>query len=182
MLFITNNHEHNTKAGIMKSIFKVIAMIIGTIAVLGVIGTAIALSMGYLHISVKQPTESVVATSRVCDDKVIDAYNVLVVSFPTNEADQKAKSEKIQQQLSNIKEKSDYDQDPTCLFIAYRAALDAEDTEAAEKNLNAIKKLADNGSFPSNELFDIVSIDSMEARVEALKNPEEPGTNPMGSG
>lgn len=178
----SNKHEHNTKAGIMKSVFKVGAIIIGVLVLLGAIGAAVALSLGYLHIGVKQNTEVLVTRSLVCEGPTVDAYNTLVVTFPSNEEDQKEKSDKVQQQVSSIKEKAGYDQDPTCLFIVYKAALDAEDAEEAQRAVTSIKELADTGVFPSIELYDITSIDSMESRVEALKNPVPVGSDPMGSG
>jgi len=166
----------------MKAFLKIIGLLLGGIVVLAAIAIGVGTALGYIYGGTKQPAQAVRLHTTVCETADIEKYNKFVTTLPTNEEEQKQKAADMQVQVDALKKKEHFDQDPTCVFIAYSAAVAASNVNEAQSLHDALADFSAKGIFPSNKLLDVVSLDSMQARIEGLKNVDASGLNPMGSG
>lgn len=166
----------------MKKFLKTVGIIIGGAVVVAVIVAFIAWLLGYAYAGVKQPNNTVSLHVSVCSDSDIEKYNKLLVVFPTNEAQQNQKVADFKALGTEIKAKANYSKDPNCVFMAYGVAVQDRNQSDARTEYEALVALSEDGVYPSVDILDIVSLQSMKDRVESLKNPEEIQKSPMGSG
>lgn len=166
----------------MKSVAKVGAIVIGIIGVIIIAGLAVGVSMGYFYGGVKQPAQTVLLQSVACSAQDIEKYNQFVTDFSSTEAEQDEKAASMRAFAEELAGKAGYQDDPTCRFIAYAAAVTSLDQSGAQAELDAIKALSEKGLFPSNELLDVASIESMQARIDGIGDVNELGSEQLGSG
>ncbi len=175
-------HKHEKYRGAMKKFLKVVVIIVGVAAVLAVAAAVIAVTLGYAYGGLKQPNSTVSLQTSICTKSDIDKYNKLVLVFPTSDAQQKQKAADFKVFGSEIQDKADYLKDPNCVFMAYGSAVQDRNQSDARTNYEALMSLSKEGAFPSNDILDIASLQSMKDRVESLSNSEEVQKSPLGSG
>jgi len=168
--------------GNMKNTLKIAIQSICILAVLFVVGLALASALGYVYIGIKQPAQVTQNRAVACSAQDIKEYNETVVTFVSTEDQLRDKAVKQQAKVNTLKKVSGFDQDPTCVFMEYSAAVANNNVQAAQSALSSLEGFSKDGLYPSNELFDVVSLDSMHDRIEALKNVDKENTETRGSG
>lgn len=158
---------------------KGLAVLGGIFSVAGLL-LVVGSVLGFVRITFTQPQDSLQSGLIACDEKLIKTYNNLVTTFPSNDNEIAEKASKTRVLSSRIQKVADFDKDPTCAFMVFRIAVANEDTETARAQLGTVKELSKENNFPSNQLLDLVSIDSMEGLLTSLKTT--PGSEPLGSG
>ncbi len=166
----------------MKNTLKIAIQSIGILAFLFVIGLVLASALGYVYVGIKQPAQVTQNRAIACSAQDIKEYNETVVTFVSTEDQLRDKAMKQQSKVDSLKKVSGFSQDPTCVFMEYSAAVANNDEQAAQRALSSLEGFSKEGLYPSNELFDIVSLDSMHSRVEALKSVDKEKTETRGSG
>lgn len=156
-------------------------VIIGTVLVLiaGVIWYLIF--TGILIVQFKSSEAVVRASPIVCDAAVVKEYNEIALTPAIEEGDRVKIGERINQQVADLKaEHSNFSEDATCIFIAYSGAIATANAEAAQQFVDTISELAKKYQYPSSQLVDVMGLESMQVRVDAL-TPSE-GESQLGSG
>lgn len=163
---------------ILRKTLITLAALVGILIIAGIA----AILMGFVYVGLKQPTESVaIKTQSVCNAQDIGKHNEYVAQLSVNENVQKERLANMQAQVDSIASRPGFENDPTCQFIGYAAAIVKGDAPSAQKYLNAVKALAVEGNFPSTDLVDLTSVESMSMRIKAL-DPNQKKNNPLGSG
>ncbi len=166
----------------MKKFLKTVVIIIGAVVILAAVAAIVAASLGYVYAGIKQPSSTVSLHTSICEKSDIEKYNKLLVVFPANEAQQNKKIADFKALGSDVKGKADYLKDPNCVFMAYGVAVQERNQADARTHYEALVALSEDEVYPSTDILDVVSLQSMKDRVESLKNPEEIQKSPMGSG
>lgn len=166
----------------MKNSVKISLRVVSVLAIVTVIVFGIAALLGYVRIDIRQPGQVAKNSDAVCDSQDIQAYNKFVTMFTANDQEQKDKAAQMQAQLDTLKKKRGFAEDPSCVFIEYAAAIVGNNAEVAEQKYAALEAFSKKGLYPSNEILDIVSLNSMKDRIEALKNADKEKNDPRGSG
>jgi hypothetical protein len=149
------------------------------VLIVGVIGYLIY--AGILVVQFKSSEEVVRASPIVCDAKVVENYNEIALTPVKEEGDRLKIGERINNQVSDLKaEHSNFDDDATCVFIAYSGAIASANAETAQQQVDRIGELAKKNQYPSIQLVDVMGLESMQVRVDAL-TPSE-GDSQLGSG
>lgn len=136
---------------------------------------------GILVVQFKSSEEVVRASPIVCDAKVVEKYNEIALTPVMEDGDRLKIGERINKQVSDLKAEHDnFNEDATCVFIAYSGAIASANAEAAQQQVDRISELAKKNQYPSVHLVDVMSFESMQVRVDAL-TPSE-GESRLGSG
>lgn len=154
----------------------VIGGVLGVIALLLVAGTA----LGFVRVAFLQPTDSLQSRAVVCGEGLIKSYNRLVTTFPSSDKEASDKTSQTQDLSGRIQKLAGFEKDPTCAFMVFRIAIANKDVEVARTQLTNVEALAKQNTFPSNQILDLVSIDSMKGLLTSLT--VKPGTEQQGSG
>lgn len=166
----------------MKKFLTVIGLVVGGVAALGIVVGGIAVSTGYAYVGFKQPTAVVFTQTQVCKEADIDTYNALVVLFPASQEQQDKKVADFKAFGEDITSRSDFAKDPSCVFMAYSAAIQQRNQIAAGEHLKTLTALSGHGEYPKNTIVDLTGLKSMEDRIKSLQDPSEIEQNPLGSG
>lgn len=165
----------------MKSFLTVVGRVIGILAVIALLVAGAGVALGYIYVGIKQPAQETLSRVSICSDSDVDKYNELANTPVRDNSELPAKAEKIQSFVDELKADPNFSDDATCVFMAYTAAVTAQDADAAQKQFDTLKGLAGETIYPSNRIIDISSIESMQARINALNSPET-NSSELGSG
>lgn len=165
----------------MKSFLKIFGRVIGSIAVVVILLVGIGLAFGFIYIGVKQPNQTAANIVTVCTTSDIDKYNEIAELPVKNDEELVSKGERLQRYVDSIKSRSGFSSDATCAYMSYTAAVLTKDIDAAQTNIDTVTERAKDGVYPSANLIDLMGIESMQIRVDALKTPSGNGSE-MGSG
>lgn len=136
---------------------------------------------GILIVQFKSSESVVRASPIVCDSGVVREYNETALTPVIEEGDRIKLGERINSQVATLKAAhSNFSEDATCVFIAYSGAIATGNAEAAQQFVDTISELAKKYQYPSSQLVDVMGIESMQVRVDAL-TPSE-GDSQLGSG
>ncbi|MGH7218575.1 MAG: hypothetical protein ACREGE_03995 [Candidatus Microsaccharimonas sp.] len=136
---------------------------------------------GILVVQFKSSEGVVRASPIVCDAEVVKEYNEIALTPVIEEGDRVKLGERINSQVATLKEAhGNFNEDATCIFIAYSGAIATGNAEAAQQFVDAITELAEKYQYPSSQLVDVMGLESMQVRVDALMPSE--GDSQLGSG
>lgn len=105
----------------------------------------------------------------VCDDAVVQRYNNALLSLTGD-------MEKITSLAEEIKGKSGYEKDPTCLQITYMNSVIKQDIDSARQELGLTKEMNERGERPDMHLQQINPIPIMEGFVNQSSGVTIPDT------
>jgi hypothetical protein len=165
----------------MKSFFKIVARSVGSISFIAVIIAVIGILTGFLYIGIKQPAQTVANYSTVCDASVIGKYNQLMGAPTKDDAARTEKAKSLQQFIDQTKSKPNFSNDPTCAYMAFSSAILASNQDDAKAQLAIVKRFSEQGIYPNISLIDVMSVDSMQSRIDAL-TPVKGSANENGRG
>lgn len=155
---------------------SLLLIVLITILLLTAVAVASVL-LGWVKVSIKTPSQSVIVRTEVCGQDVINRYNSLY-SATSNTEDEYAKNEAALEAFSQeVAQKVGAENDPTCQYIIFAGALTKDDSNKAKQALETIVQLADEGHYVNTKLNGIIDIDQMKLRVEILEVD-----SPTGSG
>lgn len=166
----------------MGKVLRIIARVIGILAVIAVVALLIAMAFGVVRVSTVASGEASQDRTAVCKLQDITRYNEFVTTFATSEAEEQKHATELQAFSDDLAKRGGYAADPTCRFIEYSAAIASGNADAAQAAVTAIESFSKNGEYPNNQLLDIVSVQSMKDRIEALKSAGQEVDEPLGSG
>lgn len=133
--------------------------------------TAWAVLSGRLFVAIKEPSQSYVTRTFVCDDSVVSRYNDAVSASSSDEY-----ASKLKAVFEDVDSKASKNDDPTCVFILYKYQLSQPNkAEEVARLASALVSLSDDGNYPSNKLIDIESIKSTEARAPIINSDASVG-------
>lgn len=137
---------------------KKLGVIIGLGAVALAVAAAIAtVLLGYVYIGVKQPEQTTTLRYVVCGDSEVNSFNEKMTS-----------TDSLQSLISEVEKKSHYQDDPTCLVMAYyyyASGNTGSDNGKVDDLYNRIRDLANSGSYASSKL----SVSSSLTQLDYLK-------------
>lgn len=177
----TQNVTAFSSGGALKKqgIFKKILVIIGSLAVTVLVIAGILYGLGILKMSLQVGSAGAGSVHTiVCDYGIVADYNKILATSVTSKEENDAVTESLTQFAKKVQEKSDYAQDPACLYISYNAAYRAGDMAAATGYVDKIDVLAKENAFIDSRLNGIQSISQMRMMIEAQKG----GSSALGSG
>lgn len=153
-----NKYEHK-RGSMRKALIVTSSVLVGAAIILA--GGAVWL--GYLTVGIKDPSQKVVIRTQVCGDDVIAKYNEAAKSdsVDTYKTKLKAVFEDVTGRESNA-------EDPTCAFIVYRYHLIENQKDQINASVETLKRLSDEGAYPSNKLTDTQSIEQIEGRASIV--------------
>lgn len=138
-------------------------IIILGLLLLGAAGVAVAMMTGYLTITVKEPSQNVAVRAQVCGDDVVSKYNAAIKADNLDTYKSQLKTV-----FEDVDKRAGKEDDATCAFVVYRYYLYENQTEQVNSAVENLKKLSDEGAFPSNKLADPQSIEQIEARASII--------------
>jgi hypothetical protein len=159
--------SQRNRAGFSKLAFVAILLVV---LVVGAVGS---IALGYGYVGIKQPSQQVQLASGVCDEKVVDAYNVA----------QNSNEKRVAQTATlaqSIMAKSGHESDSTCLYILAQQQLRDGNTIAANKYLGLLKVNVAKGLYVSSNLYGLGSVDLLESTIKSYRTSET--QTPVGEG
>lgn len=142
-----------------------VGIIVTIILVLVAGGAGLAWFLGYLTVTIKEPSQHFVLQTSVCDDTVVTRYNEAVSTSSYDDYTTKLKAV-----FEDVDKLPDHEADATCLFVAYRYYTSQGVSENAKRVVTLIEQHANEGRYPSNKLTDLESIDQIKKRVTTVEN------------
>lgn len=130
---------------------------------LGVAAVAVAIMTGYLTVTVKEPSQNVAVRAQVCGDDVVSKYNEAIKAETLD-----AYKSQLKTVFEDVDKRAGKEDDATCAFVIYRYYLYENQTEQVNSAVENLKKLSNEGAYPSNKLADPQSIDQIEARASII--------------
>lgn len=114
--------------------------------------------------------------SRVCGDDIINTWNQIWSGVNNNT------NQEMLKLAAKAKQLNGYQNDPTCQFVVFRAAISNNNVSEAEKALTALKQLNDAGFSTSDKLTYRQSISEMQSIYDSIKKYVEEGSPAGGQG
>jgi len=153
-------NKYEPKRGCMR---KAIKVTIGAVVGVAVIAAVLAVALGYVSVTVKDPSDKVIVRAQVCGDDIIGKYNEAAKS--DNFDDHKAKLKEV---FDGVSSREGYMDDATCAFIAYRYHLLQNEAEQINATVDSLKRLTNDGVYPSLKLTNVQSIEQIENRASIV--------------
>ena len=161
-----NKYEH--KRGSMR---KAIIVTVSAVVAIAVILVGAAVWLGYLSVTIKEPSQKVVVQRQVCGDDVIASYNDAAKSDDIDTYKTKLKAV-----FDDVTKRENQASDPTCAFIEYRYHLTQNQAEQINTSVDKLRQLSNEGAYPSNKLTDVQSIEQIESRASIVDGNIEPNS------
>jgi len=153
-------NKYEPKRGCMRKAIKVtIGAVIGVAGIVAVL----AVALGYVSVTLKNPSDKVTTHAQVCGDDVIGKYNEAAKSD-----DFDAHKAKLKEVFDDVSTREGYREDATCAFIAYRYHLLQNEAEQINATVDSLKRLTNDGVYPSLKLANIQSIEQIENRASIV--------------
>jgi len=178
-MIILENHnrlyytQHMNKDAHRKRI-KVSMLILSGVLILVAISLGVwYLSSGNIAMVVKNPNQTVVLRTVVCNDSMISRYNDAVQSATIGDYDGRLKSV-----ATDVMALPSYEKDSNCLFIVLNYYLHIGDVAKTRQYGDQLISQIDAGNYISGKLIDPVSITDINNGIKSL----EDNTNSVDAG
>jgi len=119
----------------------------------------------------------VTVVSNVCSKDTINKFNDAY-----DAATSEARTAGFKAAFDEVTNTAGYAADPNCVFIRYTYFIELKDTANAQKEVDALKKLANKNLYASSILTSVRPIDTLESDIKFLSNPEAETDTSAGSG
>ncbi len=113
-----------------------------------------AIASGRLVIALKDPDSQYITVPSVCGDDFVKQYND-ATNYIFRDDSAKLPSmdrEGLANLATQIRDKENYESDPTCQVMLFWAAFDTKDREAAQRSYDSLQVLHDKRIFSDNNL------------------------------
>lgn len=135
----------------------------------------LALVLGFMAVVFKLPGQKVALVSDVCGPTVVDKYNSIMTTYYGDaQTDSVANLKAL---VAEFKKNPAYKQDPTCLFIGYRAGSLSGDYASAKEMFDPLQQLVKAGSSPSLNLDGVTSVATMQKELDRINPVQEADPN-----
>lgn len=108
----------------------------------------------------------VTVVASVCTKDTIKQFNDVYAAQSAE-----ARSAALTGAFEAVNKTSGYSSDPNCGYIRYAYYIEQKDTTNAQKEVDALKKLADKNLYATSQLFGVQSIESMQSDIDVLTQP-----------
>lgn len=155
---------------------NVIIVILVILLALGGVGVWLVMSGRFSSVATILPNTTVTI---VCDDAIVKTYNdAREYKLRGDEKTETSDEAALAELSTTIRQKSGYENDPTCQTILFWNAYLKKDYDATKTAYEAIKKLHEKQFYANTNLYGIASITSYEAIVFSLSpEAQQQGTN-----
>ena len=117
------------------------AVIVGIVGLLLLVGGGVwAVSSGRIAIVWKQPKEIVVIDVNTCNQELIDRYNAIFSAPAADASEYEAKLQAIDSEVADLPGSNE---DVSCLYIRYTAAIQQKDYDRAREYTDSMKTIAE---------------------------------------
>jgi len=140
-------------------------VIIGGVVVILAAVAVYGLLTGWVRVGTDNNATTV--ESSVCSS-MIGTWNDLMGDDATSRT-----AEDLANKITEVESRPDYQRDPTCSHMLFKAYLNTAETESAEAALQRLKEQTVKGQNPSIELVDITSVAEMERELRSLREHQE---------
>lgn len=154
---------------------------VSALAIIGVVGGGVLFAVGAVQVTPSADSQKGSSTAIVCDIEDINAYNKVLNVNVMGPEDIEKLDASVADFAKTIQEKSNYDTDPTCLYMVYAAAYRAGENDKASEYLAKIEALSVRNLFIDNRVRGIQSNEEMRSAIEARTQMQQEGNDFTGT-
>lgn len=158
---------------------KLCLLVVGIVFLVAVLVGIWAIASKRAAIVWKKPTEqALVVGQRVCDDAVVNTFNkVSKYTLATGATEETLDEAGLKKLAADIKQKANYQGDPTCQTILLIAAIYSKDYTAAKQLYEVVKAQHAKHLYANTDLNGIGSLTSYGSLVESLAPVDQNGSD-----
>lgn len=117
-------------------------------------------------VTIKQPSDRVVTVVTVCDDSLVDSYNEqIALSAEADTTVRDAAMASLDGISSAIAAKDNYQEDPSCVYMRFKVALQKFDHTTAQEMATTLESLSNEDRFPSMRIDGLMDIEAVKSNV-----------------
>lgn len=151
---------------------RLIIEIIAFVIIAGGIGAAF--TTGRLYAGIKQPNEKIIKQEVICGQDTINKFNDVITSAGSKDTDTK-----LSDIRSEIMKKSNYKNDPSCVYIKlYTEITNPNTANDAKATYKELENLVAKGLYINSNLSGITSLPSLKN----IMDPKKPESSRQGYG
>jgi hypothetical protein len=161
---------------------KIVTFSLLAVAVVVVVGTIIASSMGYLTVRLSIGKNAAGSERIVCGSDIIKKFNDVSGSVVKSESEFAERQKKIVSVADEVIKMNGSHNDPTCAYIMLSGSIANSDADKSKSYLEQLTKLVDEGKYINNNIDGVLSITALSSQVEALQARPADNSSERGEG
>lgn len=147
---------------------------------LTIVGLALSAAVVLAGMKILNRTQS--TSQAICGPDTIIQYNQFLQDIESTDTTESSFDESFRQIVSPVESTPGYEQNPTCVYIAYQYYAYTQDTTRARQLLDMLKALDQQGSYIDDTILGKQTIEEMETYVRGLEHNQTIGDDADGNG